>query len=60
MILVLSCVDLIVVTVAHPLQIFWTIFWFMEISHEQKSKFIGAHITSVALGGFSMFALLTR
>ncbi len=59
MILVLSCVDLIVVTVAHPLQIFWTIFWFMEISDEQKSKFIGAHITSVALGGFSMFALLT-
>ncbi len=58
-ILVLSCVDLIAVTVAHPVQIFWTFFWSVKSSHEQETKFIWANIISVGLAGFSMSALLT-
>ena len=58
-ILVLSCVDLIVVTVTHPTLIMWTIFWSMKIFHQHESKFIWPNIICIALGGSSMFALLT-
>ena len=57
-ILVLSCVDLIVVTVAHPALILWTIFWY-RTSLQQENKFIWQNILGIALAGFSMFALLT-
>ena len=59
MILVLSCVDLIAVTVGHPVQILWTTFWSMETLHQQESKFIWANIMVIVLAGSSMFALLT-
>ncbi len=49
---------LIAVTVAHPVQIFWTFFWSVKSSHEQETKFIWAHIITVGLAGFSVFALL--
>ena len=59
MILVLSCVDLIVVTVAHPTLILWTIFWYRTTSLQQENKFMWQNILGIALAGFSMFALLT-
>ncbi len=59
MILVLSCVDLIAVTVAHPVLILSTIFWYRKTSHQYGSKFIWPNIIGIALVCFSMFALLT-
>ncbi len=60
MILVLSCFDLAVVTITHPVLIFSTIFWSMKTDHEGMKivKFTWTY-TSVILAGFSMLALLT-
>ena len=57
MILVLSCVDLAVVVINHPVLILSTIVWSMEIHHKEiKATRL---YTSTLLGGFSMFTLLT-
>ena len=58
-ILVLSCVDLIVVSIMHPALISWTIFWYMKTSPEEEDKLTWAFIIGMVLAGFSMFALLT-
>ena len=57
MILVLSCFDLAVVGINHPILILSTILWSTQSYHEE----IDATRTnaSILLGGFSMFALLT-
>ena len=57
MILVLSCFDLAVVAIAHPLLILSTILWSMEIYHGEIEN--NRAYTTTLLGGFSMFALLT-
>jgi hypothetical protein len=57
MILVLSCFDLVVVAIAHPLLILSTILWSMEIYHGEIE--VTRVYTTTLLGGFSMFALLT-
>ena len=57
MILVLSCFDLAVVAIAHPLLILSTILWSMEIYHGEIEN--TRAYTTTLLGGFSMFALLT-
>ena len=58
MIHVLSCFDLAVVVINHPVLIMSTIFWSMRISNRVFGHFIGPFIT-IHLGGLSMFALLT-
>ena len=56
-ILVLSCFDLVVVTIAHPFMILSTTFWFLEDHNEALEE---ARIaTNMVLHGFSMFSLLT-
>ena len=57
MILVLSCFDLAVVTITHPVLILLTILWSMKTYHEEID--IAIMHTCTLLGGFSMFALLT-
>ena len=57
MILVLSCFDLAVVAITHPVLILSTILWSMEIYHEEIVR--TREYTSFLFGGFSMFALLT-
>ena len=57
MILVLSCFDLAVVSITHPLLILSTILWSMEINHGEIE--VTRVYTSTLLGGFSMIALLT-
>ena len=57
MILVLSCFDLAVVAITHPLLILSTILWSMEIYHGEIEN--TRQYTSTLLGGFSTFALLT-
>ena len=57
MILVLSCADLAMVAITHPVLILSTILWTMQIYHEEiKLTWV---YTSTLLGSFSMFALLT-
>ena len=56
-IFVLSCFDLAVVTIAHPILILSTIVWSMGIYHEEI-RITRIHIL-ILLGGFSIFALLT-
>ena len=57
MILVLSCFDMAVVSIIHPLLISSTILWYMGAHHEDIDA---TRInTSILLQGFSMFALLT-
>ena len=57
MILVLSCFDMAVVSIIHPLLIWSTISWYMGAYHEDiEATRIN---TSILLQGFSMFALLT-
>ena len=57
MILVLSCFDLAVVIVIHPVLISLTILWSMQTIHD---GFKAAWVFLITfLGGFSMFALLT-
>ena len=56
-ILVLSCFDLAVVFITHPILISSTILWSME-KYEAEFEFMRKQ-TSILLGGFSMFALLT-
>ena len=57
MILVLSCFDLAVVSITHPLLILSTILWSMEINHGEIE--VTRVYTRTLLGGFSMIALLT-
>ena len=57
MILVLSCFDLAVVSITHPLLILSTILWSMEIYYGEIE--VTRVYTGTTLGGFSMFALLT-
>ena len=57
MILVLSCFDLVVVTVIHPVLILGTISWSMQTLNG-GFKIAWVYITTF-LEGFSMFALLT-
>ena len=57
MILVLSCFDLAVVSITHPLLILSTILWSMEINHGEIE--VTRAYTSNLLGGFSTNALLT-
>ena len=57
MTLVLSCFDLAVVTITHPVLILSTILWSMQM-YEEEIDFTRMN-TSLVLGGFSMFALLT-
>ena len=57
MILVLSCVDMAVVAIIHPVLILSTIPWSMEIYHVEI--YHTRIYTNTILGGFSMFALLT-
>ena len=57
MILVLSCFDLAVVTINHPVLILSTILWSMKTYHKEI-KIIWEY-TSILLGAFSAFALLT-
>ena len=56
MILVLSCFDLASVVISHPLLISLTILWPMQIY--PKELRITWIYTSIAFGGFSLFALL--
>ena len=56
-IFVLSCFDLAVVAIAHPILLLSTTLWSMAIYHEQIR--ITRIQTVSVLGGFSMFALLT-
>ena len=55
--LVLSCFDLAVVTITHPVLILSTILWSMRM-YGEEIDFTRMN-TSLVLGGFSMFALLT-
>lgn len=57
MILVLSCFDLAVVGINHPVIILSTILWSMQSYHEEIEA--TRTNTCILLGGFSMFALLT-
>ena len=57
MILILSCFDLAVVTINHPVLIFSTILWSMKISHEEVG--IAIEYTTTFFAAFSAFALLT-
>ena len=57
MILVLSCFDLAVVTITHPVIILTTILWSMQKFTEEV--YIIRMNTCLLLGGFAMFALLT-
>ena len=54
---VLSCFDLAVVTISHPVLILSTILWSMQM-YEEEIDFTRMN-TSLVLGRFSMFALLT-
>ena len=56
-ILVLSCFDLAVVAVTHPVLILSTILWSIE-SYYEEIRITRIH-ASIMLGGCSMFALLT-
>ena len=56
-ILILSCFDLAVVTINHPVIILTTIFWYME-TYSIEIKFTW-EVTITLLSGFSMVALLT-
>ena len=56
-ILVLSCFDLAVVAILHPILIISTISWSMRSSIGVFESFIGPLINTT-LGGFSLFALL--
>ena len=56
-IVVLSCLDLAVVTITHPVLILSTIFWSMNI-YQEKIK-IFWDFTLILFGGFSAFAVLT-
>ena len=59
LILPLSCFDLAVVAIGHPILIFRTILWYMD-KHEEESKLMKSIIVIVSnLNGFSMSALLT-
>ena len=57
MIFFLSCFDMAVVAIMHPILILSTILWSMEIYHEEI-KYTRIY-TNIISGGFSMFALLT-
>ena len=57
MILVLSCFDLAVVTITHPIIVLSTILWSKQM-YEEKIDFTRMN-TSILLSGFSIFALLT-
>ena len=57
MILVLSCFDLAVVAITHPVLILSTILWSMEIYHGEIED--TRVYTNIFLGSFSTFALLT-
>ena len=57
MILVLSCFDLAVVCINHPLLILSTILWSMEIYYAEIE--VTRVCTCTLLGAFTMFALLT-
>ena len=57
MILVLSCFDLAVVTITHPITVLSTILWSKQM-YEEKIDFTRMN-TSILLSGFSIFALLT-
>ena len=60
MILILSCLDLSVVIITHPVLIFSTIFWTMKNDHEEINRIkITSAYTSTFLAVFSMLALLT-
>ena len=57
MILILSCFDLAVVTIIHPVLTFSTISWSMKTLHKEIK--IIWNCTSILFAGFSMISLLT-
>ena len=57
MILVLSCFDLAGIATSHPILILSTILWSMQTSPEEIK--VVWEYTSILLGGFSLFTLLT-
>ena len=60
MILVLSCFDLAVVTISHPMLLLLIISWSVETHHEDKNEFdTWAYKVEYDLSGFSTSALLT-
>jgi hypothetical protein len=59
MILMLCYCDLAVLITSHPALILKTICWYVQISVEEKKKFILAYVVCMVLACFSVFALVT-